>query len=57
MTIQEVAEFVRLPVQTLYSYRTRGGGPKASRLGRHLRYRREDVERWIDAQASDRDQA
>lgn len=53
LTIQEVADFVRLPVQTLYAYRSRGGGPRASKLGRHLRYRREDVERWLDEQASD----
>lgn len=53
MTVQEVSELTKVPVGTFYGYRTKGGGPRSLKLGRHLRYRRSDVEAWIDAQASD----
>jgi excisionase family DNA binding protein len=48
---KEVAEYLGVPVVTLYAWRHRGAGPTASRVGRHLRYRREDVERWLERQA------
>jgi len=49
---QELADELRLPVQTLYMWRTKGAGPRAHRIGRHLRYRRRDIESWLDSQAS-----
>ena len=53
MTAQEVADHYRLPLQTIYGWRYKGIGPKAVKLGRHLRYRRNDVDRWADEQAND----
>lgn len=53
LTIDEVAAWVRLPRQTLYSMRARGLGPPAAKLGKHLRYRRSDVERWIQDHLDD----
>jgi excisionase family DNA binding protein len=47
-TVQDVAEFLRVPVQTLYSWRSQGSGPPARRIGKHLRYRPDDVLRWLD---------
>jgi len=47
MTIQEVADFYRRPVKTLYGWRYRGFGPPAVLLGGKLLYRRTAVERWI----------
>jgi len=53
-TPEEVAAYLRLPsVETLYQWRTRSTGPKAARVGRHLRYRRSDVERWLDARSAE----
>jgi excisionase family DNA binding protein len=52
MTIEEVADFLRLPVRTLYHWRQTGDGPQPRKVGRHLRYRRSDVEAWLDAQAT-----
>jgi excisionase family DNA binding protein len=52
-TTQDVAEFLRVPVQTLYEWRTKGYGPKGFRVGRYVRYRREDVLAWIESQAGD----
>ncbi len=53
MTVQEVSDYLQIPVATLYAYRSRGGGPKAARIGKHLRYRRADVDAWIDSKADD----
>ena len=52
MTIEDLAVYLAKPVKTLYSWRARAEpyGPPAMRLGRELRYRREDVELWLAAQ-------
>ena len=47
-SVQDVAEYLQVPVQTLYSWRTQGYGPPGRRMGKYVRYRREDVMRWID---------
>lgn len=52
LTIEEVAELLRVPVRTLYHWRNTGTGPTAYRIGRYLRYRTREVEAWVDEQAS-----
>ena len=47
MTIEEVAEATRIPVNTLYHYRATGQGPKSAKLGRRVLYQRADVEAWV----------
>ncbi len=47
-TVQDVADYLRVPVQTLYSWRVQGRGPRARRMGKHLRYRAEDVIAWLE---------
>ncbi len=47
-TVRDVSEFLRVPVQTLYSWRVQGYGPPARRVGKHLRYRPDDVVRWVE---------
>ncbi len=47
-TINEVSYFLGVPVATLYYWRTRGDGPACCRVGRHLRYRRDDVTAWVE---------
>lgn len=51
-TPEQVAEYYGIPVATLYQWRLRAKGPRASKVGRHLRYRWADVEKWLDAQAT-----
>lgn len=51
LSIEEVSAYLGVPVATLYGWRTKGTGPKASRVGRWVRYRAEDIERWLDQQA------
>lgn len=51
MTTEQVADYLTVPVATIYNWRVQGEGPRASRVGRHLRFRRSDVDAWLDAQA------
>jgi excisionase family DNA binding protein len=50
MTPQEVADFLAMPVLTLQTWRAKRTGPRVYRVGRHVRYRREDVEAWLEKQ-------
>lgn len=53
LTAQQVADTLGVSVKTLYAWRHDGGSgppgraPVAFRLGKHLRFRREDVEAWL----------
>jgi predicted DNA-binding transcriptional regulator AlpA len=49
----DVSALLGLPVATLANWRCAGKGPPFLRVGRHVRYRRRDVEVWIDAQVRD----
>lgn len=57
MTTQEVADYLRIPIATLYGWRARGEGPKGFRVGKFVRFREADVRRWLDAQADPRSAA
>jgi excisionase family DNA binding protein len=50
-TPEEVASYLQVPVKTLYTWRYKGAGPRAHRVGRHLRYRWQDVEAWLTSTA------
>lgn len=50
MTVQELARYLGVPVGTLYQWRYRREGPAGFRVGRHVRYRRADVQKWIEQQ-------
>lgn len=52
--IQEVSAFLRVPVNTLYQWRTRDYGPRGKRVGRFVRYRRADVLDWYDRLGTER---
>ncbi|HEU6445319.1 MAG TPA: helix-turn-helix domain-containing protein [Gaiellaceae bacterium] len=47
LTSKQLAVILRVPVNTLYAWQTRGTGPPAIRVGRHTRYRVEDVQSWL----------
>jgi excisionase family DNA binding protein len=44
---KEVAEYLGIPVQTIYQWRTRGYGPPGRRIGKHVRYLPADVVEWF----------
>ena len=47
----DVADLLGIPIATIYVWRTRGRGPRALKVGKHLRYRAADVESWLESQA------
>lgn len=49
-SINEVAEYLGLEVQTLYNWRALRQGPPAKKVGRQLRYRWQDVDAWVESQ-------
>ncbi|WP_046469911.1 helix-turn-helix domain-containing protein [Allosalinactinospora lopnorensis] len=49
----EVAEYLKIPMKTLAMWRYRQIGPKWRRVGRHIRYRWSDIEKWLDQQSGD----
>jgi excisionase family DNA binding protein len=51
-TVAEVAAYLRVPVETLYTWRKRRYGPPAARVGRHLRYDPAVVRAWFTQQAA-----
>lgn len=50
-TSQEVAAHLGISPRTLDQWAWRRTGPRWSKVGRSRRYRWQDVERWVDAQA------
>jgi excisionase family DNA binding protein len=54
MSLMDVSEMLGIPVHTLYRWRYKGDGPVGYRVGRHVRYRREAVEAWLEQQADQR---
>jgi excisionase family DNA binding protein len=54
MTIADLSVMLGAPVDTLYGWRHRGEGPTGYRVGRHVRYRRSNVEAWLEEQADHR---
>ena len=48
MTPDEVANLLQVPVATLYGWRYKGVGPLSVRVGKHIRYRRADIDAWFD---------
>lgn len=52
MTVEALAEYLGVPVATVYAWNSRSLGPRRYRLGKHVRYRRADVDAWVDAQVA-----
>jgi excisionase family DNA binding protein len=49
-TTEEVATELNIPKRTLGQWAYKGQGPAYLKIGRHRRYRREDVDAWLKAQ-------
>ena len=48
LTVEDLADYLDVPVATIYAWRYRRQGPPGFRIGKHLRFRWSDVERWIE---------
>ena len=49
LTAADLSEHLGVPEKTLADWRSRGIGPAYVRLGRHCRYRAEDVAVYIES--------
>jgi excisionase family DNA binding protein len=54
MSPRDVSEMLGIPVHTLYRWRYKGDGPAGYRVGRHVRYRREAIDAWLEQRADKR---
>jgi len=48
MTAQELADFLGVPLATVYAWSCRGTGPAPIKVGRHLRYVPSEVDKYLD---------
>ncbi len=51
LTVEEVADLLAVPAQTLYRWRYHRSGPPATRVGKYLRYDPDALEAWLASQA------
>jgi excisionase family DNA binding protein len=42
-----LAALLEVPRSTVYEWNYKGTGPPAIRVGKHVRYRETDIERWL----------
>ncbi|NIA03350.1 MAG: helix-turn-helix domain-containing protein [Nitrospirae bacterium] len=47
LTVEDLADDLGVPVATIYAWRYRRQGPPGFQVGRRLRFRRGDIDRWI----------
>jgi len=52
LTIKDLARMLSVPEETIYRWRYLKTGPRGIKVGRHVRFRREDVEEWLDEHSS-----
>jgi excisionase family DNA binding protein len=54
LSIEDLAEYLGVPVATIYDWRVDGKGPCGVRVGRHVKFTQSDVLTWIEAQREHR---
>ena len=50
MSIEDLADFLGVPVATIYDWRVDGKGPCGIRVGRHVKFAVSDVRDWLAQQ-------
>jgi hypothetical protein len=50
LTPAEVSAYYKIPIRTLHQWRYQHTGPRAAKIGRHLRYRKADLDAYFDEQ-------
>jgi excisionase family DNA binding protein len=53
LTRPEVADWLRVPVDTVATWAAHGTGPRYVKVGRHTRYRLSDLEKWLETRAQE----
>lgn len=49
MTAEDLSTYLAIPLKTVYRWSYRGEGPRSLKVGRHLRYRAQDVDEWLQS--------
>ncbi len=47
LSTSEVAAFLGVPVATIYAWRQKGYGPPGIKVGKHIKFRKADLEEWL----------
>lgn len=55
LSIDELSDYLGVPIKTIYDWRSTGHGPAAFKIGRHLKFAESDVLRWLNDQRQDHD--
>lgn len=50
LDVRQLADYLGVPVSTVYDWRTNGRGPAAHRFGKHLKFAVSDVQAWVEQQ-------
>jgi excisionase family DNA binding protein len=45
---QQLADYLGVPLATVYRWRHESTGPRGIKVGKHVRYRHRDVEAWLE---------
>ncbi|MTB87172.1 helix-turn-helix domain-containing protein [Aeromicrobium senzhongii] len=55
LSIDDLANELQIPKKTIYNWRSVRPqlGPRGFQVGRHVRFRREDVDRWVEGLLGD----
>lgn len=48
-SVEDVSDYLNVPVGTVYAWRSTGSGPPGRRVGKRLRYRPADVRAWVES--------
>ncbi|MEI2811964.1 MAG: helix-turn-helix domain-containing protein [Nocardioides sp.] len=51
--VEELAEYLGAPVQTIYDWRLSGRAPRAYKFGKHLRFAASDIAAWLEQRHED----
>lgn len=51
LTVREAAAYLKVAIGTLYNWRHAGIGPESVNVRRSVRYRRADLDAWIEQQS------
>lgn len=52
VSVEDLADELQIPKSTIYGWKTRGLGPRWTRVGKHLRARRAEVDAWLNSLGS-----
>lgn len=58
LSIEQLAQYLGVPVATIYDWRVDGKGPRGVRVGRYVKFAVSDVREWVARQReSERDRS